>query len=148
MMVCISLSWTPLTSFPRPIEYPAFCMHTALLASAPFISNPKLVAPKPQQLLCISHSPHAGNLMNMHLAQLSQKEKPQLWNTHIANCTQPKLYLPMSFMEKGVISIFHPVHRSFLMRKAGRPDQYHKVTNITESRSTFEFSNNVFDLCI
>lgn len=61
MMVCISLSWTPLTSFPRAIEYPAFCMHTALLASAPFISNPKLVAPKPQQLLCISHSPHAGH---------------------------------------------------------------------------------------
>lgn len=27
----------------------------------PLISNPKLVAPKPQQLLCISHSPHAGH---------------------------------------------------------------------------------------
>lgn len=118
MMVCISLSWTPLTSFPRPIEYPAFCMHTALLASAPFISNPKLVAPKPQQLLCISHSPRAGHSWKPYehaSGQLSQKEKPQLWNTHIANCTQPKLYLPMSFMEKGVTSIFHPVHRSFLM---------------------------------
>lgn len=59
--VCISLSWAPLTSFPRAIEYPVFCMLTAPLASANHISYHKLAAPKLQQLLCISHIPHAGH---------------------------------------------------------------------------------------